>query len=57
MAFLIVGYYDAIKKAEAGSGDAIKYWKWPPYSLKGQRSLLHKLLYVSCISIGSVPRN
>jgi len=30
-------------------GDALKYWKWPPYSLKGQRSLLYKHLYLSYI--------
>ncbi len=30
-------------------GDALKYWKWPSYSLKGQRSLLYKHLYLSYI--------
>ena len=30
-------------------GDALKYWKWPSYSLKSQRSLLYKHLYLSYI--------
>ncbi len=29
---------DQLDKKTYVRGDALKYWKWPPYSLKGQRS-------------------